>query len=124
MMSSWKAFMLSCYHLFGVKLKSEKAPDLPGILVFCFTERQGRLDGGGGYKAEPCEILALKRHKARIWDFQPYKAEIFFRPALRLGNKRGFFSFLPFFLVIFSWFMSLEKFHNRMQKSYLSRAAY
>ena len=85
---------------------------------------RGGWTGGGGYKAEPCEILALKRHNARIWDFQPYKAENFFRTALRLGNKREFFYFFPFFLIIISWFMSLEKFHNRMQESNLSRAAY
>ena len=61
---------------------------------------QGRLEGGG-YKAQPCRILALKRRKARIFDFQPYKAENFLRLALRLTDKCGFF---PCFAVLFSRF--------------------
>ena len=56
--------------------------------------QSGTAGEGGGYQAEPCEILALERRKAEIWDFEPYKAKDFSRPALRLAEN--FFSMWDF----------------------------
>ena len=88
--------------------------------VYC----QWRLEGGG-YKAQPYQILALKRRKARIFDLQPYKAENFFRPALRLTDKYISISpVLSFFPVDLSLSISLCKLNNRLKSSSLFRAIY